>query len=74
MKRVCNVCGKTFDDDDARFDFNLHVSDFIYDDLYEGVCGDCAMDDFDSNANYGKAMLMVNGDEDYDQDFVDRWL
>ena len=42
-----------------------------YDEEYGGqLCADCAISDTSSNINLGRAIDMMNGDEDYDDDFV----
>ncbi|MEV4562010.1 hypothetical protein AB0K51_34240 [Kitasatospora sp. NPDC049285] len=42
-----------------------------YDEYYpDGVCANCAVPDTNSNISQGRAILMMNGDEDYDDDFV----
>lgn len=73
---TCSQCGTAFDVDEAR---SAHDAEFTgdveYDDRYDGgLCADCAISETESNMSRGRAILMVNGDEDYDDDFVQQWL
>lgn len=38
------------------------------------VCSDCSISKFDSEINVGRAIMMMNGDEDYDEDHVEKYL
>jgi len=75
MAKCCR-CGKTFKVSDAK---DLYDAEFggelDYDEDYGGeVCADCAICDSQSNINLGSAIDMVNGDEDYDADHVEKYL
>lgn len=73
----CAWCGKKFNVSNAREEYNTAFEgDIDYDEQYEGgdICADCAIADTESNMSVGRAIDMVNGDEDYDDDFVQRWL
>lgn len=73
----CDYCGKRFNLSEAKEMFNEEFGDVHYDDIYfndEIICGDCAIEQASSNMAVGRAILMVNGEEDYDDDFVQRWL
>jgi hypothetical protein len=46
-----------------------------YDEAFGGeVCANCAISQTGSDVNRGRAILMMSGDEDYDDDFVGEWL
>ena len=68
----CDECGKRFNVSDARSDYNDEFDgELNYDEEYGGqLCADCAISDTSSNINLGRAIDMMNGDEDYDDDFV----
>ncbi|MGC4979268.1 hypothetical protein ACLQ18_01130 [Streptomyces sp. DT193] len=34
----------------------------------------CAISDIESNLNVGRAIMMTNGDEDYDEEHMERYL
>lgn len=74
----CVACDCKFDIDEARDEYNSYFDDdcIDYDEDYpdHNLCGDCAIAETESNINTGKAIDMVNGEDDYDQDFVDKWL
>lgn len=67
----CLNCGETFDAATVREDYDELVGDGDYDD---DLCTGCAIPDWESNANLGRAIMMMNGEEDYDDDFVQKWL
>ncbi|ARI52210.1 hypothetical protein ACWEJZ_02045 [Streptomyces bacillaris] len=76
---TCAECGDDFDVSDAREEYRAEWGaageEGEYDELYEGgLCGSCALSQTESNLNLGRALMMVNGDEDYDQEHVDRYL
>ena len=75
MAKCCR-CGNRFNVSEARTDYNAEFDgDIDYDDEYGSeVCADCAISDTNSNMNLGKAIDMMNGDEDYDDDFVKKHL
>ena len=70
-----NSCGDEFNEAAARKRFNRKFPD-DYDDFTEGrdVCFRCAALEEESLIDQGLAIMMVNGDEDYDEDHVERWL
>lgn len=72
----CCVCGKRFNVKDARSEYNSEFDGGLdYDDDFEGeVCADCAISTSQSNMNLGQAIDMMNGEEDYDDDFVKKYL
>ena len=72
----CTMCGKKFDVSDTRNEYNAAFDGEIdYDEEYGGeVCADCAISETESNINVGRAIDMMNGDEDYDDGFVQKWL
>ena len=68
-------CGRQFDPSDAKREFNAEFGRALgvdhYTEEYGGrVCGICAMEDTGTNMNVGRAIDMVNGEEPYDDDFV----
>lgn len=73
---TCNECKTEFDVDEAREAVNAEYDgDIDYDEAMEGeVCGDCSISRFDSEINVGRAIDMMNGDEDYDDDHVEKYL
>ena len=75
MEKCC-MCGKEFNVDEARSEYNAEFDDALeYDDSYGGeVCADCAICESESNMNLGKAIDMMNGEEEYDDDFVKKHL
>ncbi|SCF04093.1 hypothetical protein GA0074695_3056 [Micromonospora viridifaciens] len=72
----CGGCEAEFDVSDARKEYAAEYSSEIdYDDHFEGdLCGSCAIAQTDSWANAGNAILMMNGDMDYDADHVEKYL
>lgn len=72
----CCMCGKRFNVSDARDEYNAEFcGDPDYDEECGGeVCADCAISETHSNMNLGKAIDMVNGNDDYDGGFVKKWL
>jgi len=72
----CYRCEKTFNVSDAREEYNAEFGgDPDYDENYgPDVCADCAICDTESNMDIGKAIDMMNGDEDYDADHVEKYL
>jgi hypothetical protein len=74
---TCCRCGQEFHVSAARDAWNKSEfgSDVDYEEEFGGeVCGDCAVLDAESNRDLGRAIDMVNGDEDYDDDFVQEHL
>lgn len=72
----CCRCGMKFNVSEARNEYNTTFGDGLnYDEQYGGeVCADCAIPDTESLINQGRAIDMMNGDDDYDDDFVQEWL
>ncbi len=75
MKKCCK-CGKKFNVSDAREEYIAEFGiDEEYDEEYGGeVCADCAISETQSNVNAGKAIDMMNGEEDYDDEHVKNYL
>ena len=75
MAKCCR-CGTRFNVSDARDEYSSTFDGEIdYDEQYGGeVCANCAIPDTESNINLGRVIFMMNGDEDYDDDFVQQWL
>lgn len=73
---ICGHCGEGFQVSDARSDYNAeYEGDPDYDEGYEGeVCGGCAISETSSNITSGRAIGMMNGDEDYDASFIETHL
>jgi hypothetical protein len=69
---TCSECGTEFDIADERSEYNAHFGgDLDYDeDAGGGTCAGCAIAIAESNIDLGRAIDMMNGDEDYDDDFV----
>jgi hypothetical protein len=72
----CGECGTEFDVSEARAEYKAEYSDEIdYDEQFEGgLCGQCAINQTESWSNAGNAILMMNGDMDYDADHVEKYL
>jgi hypothetical protein len=72
----CGECETQFDPADAQRRYDAAFGDgFDYAEQYGGsVCGDCAIDQTQSEINVGRAIDMVNGEEAYDDDFVQKHL
>ncbi|MGJ7879959.1 hypothetical protein [Streptomyces rochei] len=73
----CVECGTVFEIEDARNEYNAEFGgELNYDeDFSEGQhCGSCAAAESESNLNHGNAILMMNGDVDYDDDHVQKYL
>lgn len=75
MEKCCR-CEKIFNVSDARKEYNAEFGeDLDFDENYGNeVCADCAICDTESNINLGKAIDMMNGEEDYDADHVEKYL
>lgn len=75
MAKCCR-CGNRFDVSEARIVYNAEFNGEIdYDEEYGSeVCAYCAISDTDTNMNLGKAIDMMNGDEEYDDDFIEKHL
>lgn len=73
----CLNCGDRFSVLTARNAYNEALDgEGDYDEDHGGdLCPDCAIPaDVASNMNLGHAIAMVNGDEDYDADHVEKYL
>ena len=73
----CLNCGDRFSVPAARNAYNEVLDgDGDYDEDHGGdLCFDCAIPpDVASNMNLGRAIMMANGDEDYDADHVEKYL
>lgn len=72
----CVRCGTNFGVTDAQGEYNaVFNGDPDYDEIYGGeVCGSCAISDSETLINQGRAIDMMNGEEVYDDDFVQEWL
>ena len=74
---ICVNCGDRFKVSEARSEFDSRFSsDITYDDCYpdHDYCAACAIGETESLINQGAAVDMVNGDLDYDDEFVKKWL
>jgi hypothetical protein len=72
---TCLNCGKKFAVSAVRADWEEFGEEYGEEDEYnDDLCSDCAMPSLQGVMNHGRAILMMNGDEDYDGDFVDEWL
>ncbi|WP_189313541.1 hypothetical protein [Streptomyces brasiliensis] len=63
--------------EDARNEYNSEFNGDPDFDEYCGegdLCGGCAASQTASEINQGRAIFMMNGDEDYDDDFVQKHL
>lgn len=72
----CTECGTSFEIDQERTQFDEEFEgDFDYDEETEGEqCANCAGARISSDVNLGRAIMMMNGDEDYDQNHVETYL
>lgn len=72
----CGECGTEFDVSEAREEYAAeYSSETEYDEQHGGeLCGPCAIARTDSWVDAGNAILMVNGDIDYDADHVEKYL
>ncbi|WP_405823085.1 hypothetical protein OG241_41535 [Streptomyces sp. NBC_01390] len=71
----CLECKTEFNVEEARDEYNSEFGEGIsYDEYGEGLCGSCAASETQSNMNHGNAILMMNGDVDYDDDHVQKYL
>ena len=59
MKKICVMCGKLFDSDDAADEFDSHFDgDYDYSELYDDdTCADCAISETESAMPEGADML-----------------
>jgi hypothetical protein len=73
---TCDECGTYFEPANARVEYETEFGEgFDYvEDYEETTCGHCAIADSESLMNQGRAIMMMNGDEDYDDKFVEEWL
>ncbi len=72
----CDECGNKFKIQEARDEYESYFDgELDYDEDFGGsLCANCAISRTESEMNVGKAIDMMNGDEDYDDFFVQRWL
>ena len=73
----CIVCGNSFKLRDAREEYESRFNgELIYDEDYpdHDYCATCAIGESENLMNQGAAIDMMNGDADYDDDFVKEWL
>jgi hypothetical protein len=70
----CLNCGTRFDVPAVRAEYEEHGEEPGEGGYNDDLCAGCAMPGLESTANAGRAVLMMNGDEDYDDDFVQKWL
>lgn len=72
----CIECGTEFDVEEARDEYNSKFNgDLDYDEICGGeYCADCGIVYAEGLENQGRAIFMMNGDEDYDDDFVQKYL
>ena len=76
MTKRCE-CGTEFDVSEERDQYQSEpgVAEDEYDDLHGGGwCAACAIVRAEGLGNQGRAIFMMNGDEDYDDDFVQKHL
>lgn len=72
---TCGECGTAFDVDEARAEYEGEFNgELEYEDVDGELCGGCAIVQSESYMNTGRAIQMVNGDEDYDDEFVTKHL
>jgi hypothetical protein len=67
----CLNCGETFNASTVRGDYDDLVGDGEYND---DLCAGCAIPEWESNVNIGRAIMMMNGEEAYDAGHVEKWL
>lgn len=73
----CVICGNRFKVGEARAEYDARFYSYIfYDDSYpeHNYCALCAIGETEGFINEGAAIDMMNGDLDYDDDFVKEWL
>jgi hypothetical protein len=72
----CLSCGTQFDVSDARSEYNTEFNDELdYDEDTGGeICANCGISETQSNIDLGRAIFMMNGDEDYDAEHVEKYL
>lgn len=72
---TCGTCGTSFDAPAARAQCREEFGSDDYDDVCAGEdCGDCSVSTAESNYGSGLAIMMMNGDADYDEEHVERYL
>ena len=63
----CDECQAEVNIHEAREAFRSEFGEQLdYDEYGAGRCGGCAISFVDSISDHGRAIMMVNGDEDYD--------
>lgn len=71
----CEECGARYNKADACNEYESYFDhEMPYDSDVEDMCASCAIAESESLMNIGKAIDMMNGEEDYDNDFVERYL
>ncbi|MGW3455535.1 hypothetical protein ACWDRL_18810 [Streptomyces albidoflavus] len=71
----CHECATEFDTEKARAEYNSEFDgELDYDEYGQGCCAGCAISQAESNMNLGRAIDMMNGEADYDDDFVQKYL
>lgn len=70
----CLNCGDQFAVSQVRAEYEQYGDEFGDGDYSPDLCSDCLMPRLMSVADQGRAIMMMNGDEDYDDDFVQKWL
>ncbi|MEY9889223.1 hypothetical protein ABIA31_002871 [Catenulispora sp. MAP5-51] len=73
---TCGMCQEPFDVEEARDEYQSEFGEGVdYGEQYGGgACADCAISDTNSNYNTGLAIVMMNGDADYDDEHVQNYL
>lgn len=73
---TCSECGESFDNDDARDDYNAQFNDELdYDEDFAGEkCAPCAIAQSESEIDVGLAIDMMNGEAEHDPEHVEKYL
>ncbi|MER7836190.1 hypothetical protein ABTY98_09800 [Streptomyces sp. NPDC096040] len=77
---TCFECKREFDVEDERDEYESYFNgELDYDEDCggepgEGLCAGCGIVRSEGLINQGRAIFMMNGDEDYDDDFAQKWL
>ena len=72
----CLNCGAGFNLSEVREAYNEWADgESDYDEEHGGaICAGCAIPEWESNSNLGRAIDMMNGEEPYDEGCVQKWL
>lgn len=70
----CLNCRDEFSVTQVRSEWDEWGEEYGEGDYSDELCSGCLMPGLESVANQGRAILMMSGDEDYDDDFVQEWL